>query len=324
MRTLQNLWDTFSNRFSNFPIQFNDDITPDGIAKSWELTFYPISDVTAFTPLVLKNIGSVASPNWVTLVENTDYTINYITGQITFTTIPASMMDGEDYVVTIKVIASHLKINLRQFIQFFNEITGQMQIFWPVTKYIQVLWSDIGLGERDTISEIDLNHAFWDQKNILEIFQEERDGKHILFEIRGKTLLLLPEKNSPRRPINLGPTDYNRTWSGVIRGTVTTPFYLSYIQKYPIFTSANPNDDLAEDTLLDIQNNSEVNASIRIALAMYTMREHWSERINASTLRLSTLKDIQMTKQSVSIELMRHTWDNAPGRGNTPPTTFSK
>lgn len=218
------------------------------------------------------------------------------------------MLDDEsERAVTIKVVAFHVKINLQQFIQFWNEITGQMQLFWPIIHYEQVIGSQIGLGDRETVSELDLTHAFWDQKNILEIFQEERDGKHILFEVRGKTLMLIPEKNSPRRPINLGPTDYNRTWTGVIRGTLSMPFYVSYTEKYPIFTSADPNDDLTEDTLLNIQDSSEVNAAMRIALAMYTMREHWSERMNASTLRLSTLKDVQMTKMSVSQDLMRHT-----------------
>ena len=62
---------------------------------------------------------------------------------------------------------------------------------------------------------------------------------------------------------------------------------------------------------------------MRIGLSMYTMREHWSERINASTLRMSSMKDLQMAKQILSMEVLRHTGDNAPGRGNTPPTTFS-
>ena len=90
---------------------------------------------------------------------------------------------------------------------------------------------------------------------------------------------------------------------------------------YPLFTSADPNDDLAEDSGLKLEDGSETNMVLRIGLSMYSMREHWSERVNAATLRMSSLKDIQMTKQGLSFELMRHTGDNAPGRGNTPPTT---
>lgn len=102
---------------------------------------------------------------------------------------------------------------------------------------------------------------------------------------------------------------------------VTLPFYVSYSQNYPIFSSADPNDDLAEDSLLSIDDGSETNMTMRIGVAMYSMREHWSERVNAATLRMSSLKDIQAAKMSLSQDLMRHTGDNAPGRGNTPPTT---
>lgn len=324
MRTLQNVWDTFCNRFSNFPMQFNDEITPDGITTSWELTFYPLSDITANAPTVLKNTGTFASPTWVALTKWTDYNINFTTGQITFTIAPAAILDNEwENVPTINVVAYHVKINLQQFIQFWNEITGQMAIFWPVKHYTKVNGSDLGLAEGVSMSELDMTHAYWDQKNLLEIFQQETDGKHVLFERRSDKLLVGNDKNIPRRTMNWGPTDYNRTWSSVLRGTITLPFWISYTDKYPIFSSANPNDDLIKDTYLDIQDGWELNAVMRIGLSMYTMREHWSERINASTLRMSALKDIQMTKQGLSMEIMRHTGDNAPGRGNTPPTTFA-
>ncbi len=90
---------------------------------------------------------------------------------------------------------------------------------------------------------------------------------------------------------------------------------------YPVFLSADPNNDLLLDSNLNIDDNSETNMVMRIGIAMYSMREHWSERVNAATLRMSSLKDIQMTKMSLSQDLMRHTGDFAPGRGNTPPTT---
>lgn len=95
---------------------------------------------------------------------------------------------------------------------------------------------------------------------------------------------------------------------------MTLPFYCSYASNYPILTALDPNDDLIEDSLLDISNGSETNMTMRIGIAMYQMRENWSERVNASTLRMSSLKDIQMAKQSLSMDLMRHTGDNAPGR----------
>jgi len=117
-----------------------------------------------------------------------------------------------------------------------------------------------------------------------------------------------------RRTIEWGPTDYQRTNYGKLQGTISFPFWVEYDEKYPIFTSVDPNTDLSADTKLEINDSSETNACLRIALGMYTMREHWSERINASTLRMATLKDVQVAKQSVSMELMRHSADNAPGR----------
>lgn len=324
MRTLQNLWDTFCNRFSNAPMQFTDEITPDGLATAWELTFYPICDLASKEPTVIQNQGTLLAPTWVPLTKNTHYFLDYETGQISFPSAPPSMQNDEwENVVTIKVVAHHMKINLRQFRQFWNEITGQMEIFWPLTRFEEVQNTDIGLPSTTTsVSEIDLTHTFWEGKIIKEIFQDKSDAKHILFDIKAKTLLIHSQKNTPRRTINWGPTDYDRTHAWILRGTLSFPFWLSYHEKYPIFNSADPNTDLVEDTKLSLSDSSELNATLRIGLSMYTMREHWSERINASTLRMSTSKDIQMAKQSVSMDIMRHTWDNAPGRGNTPPTTF--
>ncbi len=324
MRTVNQVWETFCNRFSNFPMSFNDQITWDGISRVYELTFYPLSDVTQFKPVVTRNNGTFAVPDWGSLIEGTDYQINYQTGQMTLLDPAPQVLDTEsEPTVTVRVVAFHVKINLKQFIQFWNEITGTMAIFWPVKHYIKVNGSDIWLTDNVSMSELDMTHAFWKEKNLLEIFQQETDGKHVLFERRSNKLLIRNDKNIPRRTMNWGPTDYNRTWSSVLRGTITLPFWISYTDKYPVFSSVDPNDDLNEDTYLDIQDGWELNAVMRIGLSMYTMREHWSERINASTLRMSALKDIQMTKQGLSIEIMRHTGDNAPGRGNTPPTTFA-
>lgn len=325
MRTVQDLWNTFCDRFSNFPMQFNDEITPDGLTTAWELTFYPLSDLVGNAPLVIKNTGTFAAPVWTPLVEWTDYNLNYTTGQLSFSTPPPAIEDDDgENSVAVKVVAYHVKINLRQFIQFWNEITGQMAIYWPVYNYVKVLGSDLGLDEWVSFSELDLSHAYWTEKNILEIFQRDSDGKHVLFERRWNKLLIGNDKNLPRRPMNWGPTDYSRTWDSTLRWTITLPFWVSYTDKYPVFSFPDPNTALIEETYLNIQDSSELNAAMRIGLSMYVMREHWSERINASTLRMSTLKDLQMTKQGLSMEVMRHTGDNAPGRGNTPPTTFSK
>lgn len=223
--------------------------------------------------------------------------------------------------VSIKVTAYHMKINLAQFLQFFNEATWQMAIFWPLKKYVKLSGTDIGKTDGDQLDSIDLSHAYWSGKTILEIFEVDRDRKHQPFRIKWDQLYFDATVNAAQRRVTWGPTDYQRI--SLVGGTnvVTLPFYVSYAQAYPILTSVDPNTDLAVDSLLKIEDNSETNMVMRIGIAMYSMREHYSERINAATLRMSSLKDIQMTKMSLSQDLMRHTGDNAPGRGNTPPTS---
>lgn len=322
MRTMQNIWDTFCNRFSNFPMNFTDEMKWDGISKTWEMTFQPLCDVTAYKPVVTKNTGTYASPTWVVLVENTDYTIDYKTGFITLTSpLPEALDSNWERTVTMRVVANHMKINLAQFMQFFNESTWQMAIFWPLKKYVKLSGTDIGKTDGDQLEGLDLTHAYWSGKTILEIFEVDRDRKHIPFRIKWDQLFFDATVNAAQRRVTWGPTDYQRI--SLVGGTnvVTLPFYVSYAQAYPILTSADPNSDLSVDSLLKIEDSSETNMVMRIGIAMYSMREHYSERINAATLRMSSLKDIQMTKMSLSQDLMRHTGDNAPGRGNTPPTT---
>lgn len=90
----------------------------------WELTFQPICDVTAYKPMVTKNTGTFAAPVWVSLTETTDYTIDYKTGFITLTSPAPSILDtNSEPSPSIKVVAYHMKINLGQFIQFWNEST---------------------------------------------------------------------------------------------------------------------------------------------------------------------------------------------------------
>lgn len=94
------------------------------MSKVWELTFQPICDVTAYKPMVTKNTGTFAAPTWVSLTENTDYTVNYKTGFITLTSPAPLILDASNEPSTsVKVVCYHMKINLSQFVQFWNEST---------------------------------------------------------------------------------------------------------------------------------------------------------------------------------------------------------
>lgn len=228
--------------------------------------------------------------------------------------------DGER-TASVRVMAFHRKINLSQFRQFWNEATGQMNIMWPIVEFTELEGTDIGLVDGDQIDSMDLTHAYWTDKRILEVWDNDRDRKHIPFRIKGNTLFFDQTVNSTQFRNAWGPTDYQRVQMVGGTNVMTLPFWVSYSRKYPRFVSANPNSDLASDTYIKMEDGSETNVCMRIGVMMYQMREGWSERVNAATLRMSTLKDIQMAKQSLSMDLMRHTADNAPGRGNTPPTT---
>lgn len=130
------------------------------------------------------------------------------------------------------------------------------------------------------------------------------------------------DTNTPEFTYVLGPSDYNR---GPYRKSrvIETPFWIQGYKPYPKFDVNNqdPNIYLSYETYLSFDNGSLDNMLMRIALQMYTMREHWSERMNAATLRMSTLKDIQMVKMSLSMDIEKHTMQNATGRGTIAPTT---
>lgn len=124
---------------------FNDEITGDGVARIWELTFYPICDQTVYKPIITKNTGTFASPVWSSLIENTDYQLNYKTGQVIFAVAPPLVLDtASEPTVSVKITAHHVKLNLAQFTQFWNEAIGQMKIMWPLKKYVKVSGPDIG------------------------------------------------------------------------------------------------------------------------------------------------------------------------------------
>lgn len=322
MRTLQNIWESFNTRFSNWAMGFTDEIYGDGVSKVWELTFYPICDITANAPVVMKNTGTYGAPVWVTLTPTTDYTIDLNTWWITLVAVAPEVLDTDgERTASVRVMAFHRKINLSQFRQFWNEATGQMNIMWPIVEFTELEGTDIGLVDGDQIDSMDLTHAYWTDKRILEVWDNDRDRKHIPFRIKGNTLFFDQTVNSTQFRNAWGPTDYQRVQMVGGTNVMTLPFWVSYSRKYPRFVSANPNSDLASDTYIKMEDGSETNVCMRIGVMMYQMREGWSERVNAATLRMSTLKDIQMAKQSLSMDLMRHTADNAPGRGNTPPTT---
>ncbi len=323
MRTVKQVWDAFSNRFSNHPMYFTDEIRWDWYSKTWTLSFFPLATEANFKPIVQRNNGTFASPSWVSLTENTDYSINYETGHLTLSEVVPQLLDtnGEPS-VTMRVMWHHLKLNFTQFAQFFNEAVASMMLMFPIKKFSKVLWTDVSLIDGEQYTTLDISHAYWKGKKILELFDEEDQSKHLLFRQKGTMLYFDSDVNRPRKQIFWGPTDYNRAVQFQTAWYLPMPFWVSFVEEYPnLDLTTGLSTVLALDSKLKTEDGSELNMILRIWVSMYSMREHWSERVNASTLRLATLKDVQMAKMSVQKELMEHNSNVAPGRGNLPPTT---
>jgi hypothetical protein len=101
------------------------------------------------------------------------------------------------------------------------------------------------------------------------------------------------------------------------------PFWVYGLLRYPYFDlTIDPNTYLWSDTYLG-DNASVENIMMRIALMMYRFRMHFSERMNASTLRMSTMKEVQWMVMSLSMDLQQHTAQYAPGSGTVSPTELT-
>lgn len=140
MRIVQDLYEDFNMKYANFPTPFEDLITGDGIVTSFQITFYPLSEIYGQNPQVWVNDGTFAVPNWVLKTKDVDYRIDHVNGKLDFIiTPPPAHVDGSgDPVPTCKVSANHVKCNLKQFLSFFNSLTGAFTLLWPRRAYEQI------------------------------------------------------------------------------------------------------------------------------------------------------------------------------------------
>ena len=317
MKTLQELWDMFNMSYGNDDVKFMDRINGDGNTTIFHLTYNPISLVTVHRPVVISNTGTQASPVYQTLIEGSDYTINYELGQLIFNIPPRAAEHEREYNVTVE--AYHCKINLNHFVQFYNMCAVRAQILYPMRIHRKISGIDVGSTDNSYISKVDLNlPIFNDFEEIEKIQQDEDSEKSIPCHRREDMLYFELDSNTDSSQFFYGPQDYTR-WPVRATKEVRLPFWASWRRLYPSFPkSVDPNTLLVEETYMDDSSGSTQYAMYQIAFYMYEMREHWSERQNASTLRMSTLKDVQSAKMSVSQSLMRHISETAPGRGFIP------
>lgn len=320
MKTLQELFDSFNIYMGNSDVKFMERFQWDWETTIFHLGYNPVSLVTAHKPIVTSNIGTVISPIYQELVENVDYTINYELGQIVFSTPPRIIENKNEYNVTVE--AYHCKINLNHFVQFWNLCVPKVQLLYPRKFYKQIIWSDIGVNDNSYIESVDLTLPVFEPYNIEEVFQNSDSEKRIPMHLRENTLHFELDSNSDNMNFFYGPQDYTRQsvrWAKQIM----VPFYIAGRYKYPkLAQNVDPNTLLSTDLKLQDEDGSTQWALYQIAYFMYEMRENWSERQNASTLRMSSMKDIQWAKMSISQSLMRHVMDTAPGRGYIPNSHY--
>lgn len=327
MRTVLQLYEDFNMEFSNYPINFEDEIIGDGLVTNFQLTFYPILELGEWRPKVYKNTGTYASPVWTLQVENTDYRINFETGQLDFISgAPSEILDTNSArTISAKVTAFHCKLNLKQFLNFWNQNRQSMTIFFPKRTFVKMTETELGVTEWTRLDQLDLTVSPWTEYyNIEQFFQNHDDNKHVPFFRRDTTLVFDRNNNEEDLRYVIWPSDYYR-WPFKSTQSINTPFWVYGIKYYPYFelSGVDPNTYIASETYLDYDKWAVRNCIMRIGVDMYRQREWWSERMNAATLRLATLKDIQMTKMSLSQDLMRHTSENAPWRGTTPPISWT-
>lgn len=327
MRTIQQLYEDFNMEFSNYPIAFEDEISWDWLITSFQLTFYPILELSTYRPLVYRNTWTFAAPVWVLVSEWVDYRINFETGQIDFLTFtPAEILDTDgELTVSAKVLAYHCKLNLKQFINFYNQNRQSMVMYWPKRTWRKMWLTELGVPDSTRLASVDTSVAPWtDFYNIEQFFQNEDDNKHVPFFKRDNMIYFDRNNNQEDLKYVIWPSDYYR-WPFKSTQSINTPFWVSWIVNYPYFdvSTVDPNTYLWEETYLDFDKWAVRWYVLKIGMNMYSMREHWSERMNAATLRISTLKDIQMAKMWVQQDFMKHVAENAPGRWTTPPTTWT-
>lgn len=324
MKTINNLWDDFNFKYSNIPVWFEEWAYWNWFTKTFQLAFYPIMEMTDYRPVVVMNTWTYAVPIWTTLTENTHYTVNFETWQIIFVTAPAEVLNWSKRTISVKITANHCKINLRYFITFYNLIIETLHLYFPKKEFRKIESSELWLTDWSSLEYIDISTApFSDYKKILEVYQNESDEKHLVFKIRDNLLYPdITDNHTDFKNYLYWPTDYNKvppnnTWA------LYTPFWLRWVIKYPKFdiSLVDPNTVLNEDTELSEDTWVAEFIILRIALEMYKMRKHWSDRMNSSTLRVSTSMDLDKLIQNLSFELQRYTISFAPGTWNIPQLT---
>lgn len=299
----------------------------DGISTKYQISFYPIYDLDSLPPIVVINTWSIAVPIWTVLTEWTEYTLNYQNGEIIFQSghIPPELLDvNGDRTVTAKVSAYHCKINLKQFLEFFNNCRQHLAQWFPIKGFQEVTHTDLGVDENAELLELDLNQSpFTNYLGNLEFFQEKDGKKHLTYYRRDNWVFFDSPNSEWPTYYPVGPTDY---WRGPTpaRRAAQLPFWIFGYKAYPLFDlSLNANTFLSTDTLLVDNTASVENVMIKIALMMYQYRLHFSERMNASTLRMSTMKEVQGMVMSLSMDLQKHTGLYATGSGTIAPTDIT-
>jgi hypothetical protein len=303
----QDFIDNFNELYFNHPVQFQDKAIGNGNFKTLQLNFYPISAHNPYKPVVKIN-NAIQT-------ENSNYTVDYEQGIINWSITPVNL-------VTISVDAYHQKANINQLARYFNQALNKLQhAGFPHKVLDEIKYTDIsGALENDTIKEINLNSLpFSEYLEIKEILQYKNDWRGIEFIQRHDMLLLdAGTLNDDYSIIDSSGSDYissinrprSRTYSNL-----KYPYYLLAIKKYPIINSTG-NDALTE--IIELKSWALDQALILTAMFMYMARRHYSEQINASTLRISSTMELDRILQSLNIQLINNLRFEGIGGGHTP------
>jgi len=279
---LKEIFNDFNLKYSNNPIEFEDQITSDGVKNSYELSYSPLCDYDPYRVMVYQRKDG----NEIELLEGADYIINYEMGVIQFLKIP------EESQGVIFVRGFYQKCNLSQFLGHYNTAIRLMQTNFPIEKMIRIDGPDDTFITSFRMSDNQINKI----NQIKEIYQNEDDRNFIPFTKRNELIILNPSASIGKD--YLSPGDYGGFQSSVRPG-IKYPFYILGFIKYQELP-------IKSESLLfsvDFEYNARNQIVLLIGRYMYESWLHKSWSVTTTVLNINEIGQISKFIMSIDMQL---------------------
>ena len=304
----QELITKFNDRYYNQPLAKEDVYESDGESKIISLTSVPLACNAPYKPVIVFNS--------VTLVEGTDYSIDYEQGKVYLNSAGTL---GQ----TATINYYQQKANLKQLVNYYNRTTVKVGPFFPRQLLEAIDYTDVvGANADDTITEIDINEEpYSDWQDFQEILQNKNDYRTQNFMRRGDKLLFSMNNTSNGTSFGAGPfaTDYlasiTRGRQTAERSSLKYPFYIKGNKKYIKLptTYANWNDVLTE--VIEYPELAEDQILVMMGIYMYQTLQYLNEVLNAASLRRQKGAELYNSIRTLQFALQDNIRNEAFGKG---------